>query len=337
MRITLSRAVSAAAGLVFSTLLLACTHSTPRDAGDALPSWQRARTDATTTPIDGMSIRYRRSERAGAPSVILLGPYPQSIRAWDSAWPALAERYDLLAMDLPGFGLSEGTPEVMSPSAAGRIVVETADHFGIGRFHIVGPDVGAPVALWLAATHPDRVSSANVFDGPGDFPPDMEPQLDQLVRSGLYRWMAAHVVAGAAMDQFYEIATESGYTAARPSDAAATEYHAITHNPSSHRLALAYLASYERELSELGARLTSIETPILITWGRDDAFVLPSNGERLNALLPASELVIFDDAGHYSHEDAGDRYLEILTEWIDRGHRTARLSVAASRPGASGE
>ena len=323
MRFTIA-IVSSVLGL--ATLFSCTLASSPTSDGG--PSWDEARASASTTDVDGVSIRYRRSARDGAPQLVLLGPYPQSIRAWDSAWPELAERYDLLAMDLPGFGLSNGTPETMSPSEAGRMVLRTAGHFGVDRFHIVGPDVGAPVALWLAALHPDRVLSANVFDGPGYFPPEMDPQLDRLVRSGTYRWMAANVVAGSAMDQFYEIATETGYSVATPSDSAASEYYAITHNPSSHRLALAYLGSYERELTEIGQRLTEIDRPILITWGRDDVFVLPSNAERLHELLPSSELVIFEDAGHYSHEDAGPRYLQTLTAWIDGGY----LSVGDSRP-----
>ncbi len=308
--------------LLGSMLVIACAESSTRGAAEAGRSWNGARTDATLTTIDGFAMRYRRSQREGAPSLVLFGPYPQSIRAWESAWPALSSRYDVLAIDLPGFGLSDGSPETMSPSAAAEIALRLIDEFGIERFHVVGPDVGAPVALWLAAKHPERVVSANVFNGPGYFPPAMGADLDRLVHSGVYRWLAANVVSGAAMDQFYEIATKTGYSVAEPSEAARSEYYAITHNPVSHQLGLAYLASYESELAALGDLLQETSRPVLVTWGSDDAFVLPENGERLHELLPSSELVIFDNAGHYSHEDAGDRYLEILTAWIDGGYLT---------------
>ena len=95
---------------------------------------------------------------------------------------------------------------------------------------------------------------------------------------------------------------------------------------------MAYLASYEQELTALGDLLPQTSRPVLITWGRDDAFVLLENGERLNELLPSSELVVFDEAGHYSHEDAGDRYVEVLTAWIDGGYRTAGAGTAPSSP-----
>ncbi len=313
---------------LLAVLVLGCANPKEEQGG---PSWEEARAAATTATVDGLEIRYRRSTRDGAPSLVLLGPYPQSIRAWDAAWPALSARYDLLALDLPGFGLSEGSEERMSPSAAGEVVLRMADEFGIGPFHVAGPDVGAPVALWLAAKHGDRVQSANVFNGPGYYPPAMGPGLDRLVRSGAYRWLVGNVVTGTAMRQTYEIATETGYASAEPSAAARAEYYAITHNPASHRLGLAFLASYERELTALGEMLPETETPVLITWGGADAFVLPENAERLHERLPSSRLVVFEDAGHFSHEDAGEEYVEVLTAWIDGGYL-----AAGAGPGASG-
>ena len=315
--------IKLAAAWLGAAFAIACTGSSSPGPVPEGPSWEEARAGATTANVDGYEIRYRRGARDGASSLVLLGPYPQSIRAWDSAWPALSSRYDLLAIDLPGFGLSDGSPETMSPSAAAGIVLGLIDQFGIEGFHVVGPDVGAPVALWLAANHPDRVLSANVFNGPGYFPPAMGPGLERLVHSGAYRWLAAHVVASSAMGQFYEIATKTGYAVAEPSEAARSEYYAITHNPSSHRLGLAFLASYEEELTALGDGLPETSRPVLVTWGRDDAFVLPENAERLHELLPSSKLVIFENAGHFSHEDAGDRYVEVLTAWIDGGYLAA--------------
>lgn len=317
----MAREGSRVAGVVLAVALgFACAQSSSIDSDAGGLSWEEARAGATTTAVDGYEIRYRRGARKGAPSVVLFGPYPQSIRAWDAAWPALASRYDVLAMDLPGFGLSEGAPETMSPSAAGKIALRLLDQQGIEEFHVVGPDVGAPVALWLAAHHPERVLSANVFDGPGYYPPVMAPDLERLVNSGLARWLAANVVTGSAMERFYVIATKAGYAVAEPSAEAAAEYHAITHHPTSHRLGLAYLASYEEELTALGERLPQITRPVLVTWGSEDAFVLPENAEQLGERLPASQLVLFENAGHYSHEDAGDRYVEVLTRWIDGGY-----------------
>ena len=321
-----------AIALLSTALVTACASPSSPERGQTAPSWEEVRATAETANVDGLAIRYRRSPKDGAPSVVLFGPYPQSIRAWDAAWPELSSRYDLLAIDLPGFGLSDGSPETMSPSAAGELVLRLLDQFGIDQFHVVGPDVGAPVALWLAATQPERVQSSNVFNGPGYFPPAMGPGLDPLVNSGIYRWLAANVVAGSAMDQFYEIATKTGYSVAEPSASAQAEYYAITHNPRSHELGLEFLASYETELATLGSLLPQISIPILVTWGRDDEFVLAENAERLHELLPSSKLVFFDNAGHYSHEDAGDRYVQLLTEWIDGGYRER---VGAARDGRS--
>ena len=61
-----------------------------------------------TIELLGERIRIGRQSRAGAPTVLLICPLPQSIVAFAPIWPALAARFDLVAVDLPGFGRSSG-------------------------------------------------------------------------------------------------------------------------------------------------------------------------------------------------------------------------------------
>ena len=55
---------------------------------------------------------------------------------------------------------------------------------------------------------------------------------------------------------------------------------------------------------------------MLITWGSHDRFVRPTNARRLHELLPDSELTLFEDAGHFSHEDADQAWLDRLLAFI---------------------
>ena len=57
---------------------------------------------------------------ADAPTVLLLSPLPQSIICFDQIWPMLSDRFNLVALDLPGFGRSEGGAEVMTFEAQSR-------------------------------------------------------------------------------------------------------------------------------------------------------------------------------------------------------------------------
>ena len=71
----------------------------------------------TTREIGGFTVRLAQSRAPGRPTVVLTNALPQSIRCWESHWEGLAERFNLIAVDLPGFGLSSGSGDVMRPSA----------------------------------------------------------------------------------------------------------------------------------------------------------------------------------------------------------------------------
>lgn len=267
--------------------------------------------------IGGFDLRIARVNRGDRPAVVLTNALPQSIRCWESVWDRLAEHVDLLAVDLAGFGRSTGSGTVMRPPAQADLLIKAMDNFGIESAFIVGPDIGVPVALWLASEHPNRVLGVNVFDGPGTWPTDFDPALRAATRFGLVRWLATRPpLKRRLMKQNFAVATSEGYHHFSPSDETIEEYRSICFDDQQHRNAFDYLGSYAKELPRLEERLPSITAPVLITWGAQDPFVLPSNADRLHALLPHSELIVFDDAGHFSHEDADDRWLNRLQAFI---------------------
>ena len=71
------------------------------------------------TVHDGLRIRYVASRKPSAESVMLLSPWPESIYAFIRMWPRLSERFSLAAVDLPGFGQSDGRADLMSPRRMG--------------------------------------------------------------------------------------------------------------------------------------------------------------------------------------------------------------------------
>ncbi|MEN0061143.1 MAG: alpha/beta hydrolase [Myxococcota bacterium] len=275
--------------------------------------------------IGDFELRIARVAEGNRPTVMMTNAFPQSIRCWESLWDRLAERFDLLAVDLAGFGLSTGSGEVMRPSAQAELLTKVMDANGIDRAFLVGPDVGVPVSLWLASTHPERLLGVNVYDGPAMWPSDFDPALDGAVRSGVIRWLGTRpLIRQRLMRQNLNVAAKDGYHHFRPSDHAIEEYRTICFDPVKHRNAFDFLGSYAKELPLLQERLPSTRVPILITWGAEDRFVPPSNAERLHALLPNSELTVFEGAGHFSHEDADGRWLQRFVDF-------AQTHIAASR------
>ncbi|MEM9513858.1 MAG: alpha/beta hydrolase [Actinomycetota bacterium] len=285
--------------------------------------------------IDGHDIRIARVQRGGRQTMVMTNAFPQSIRCWESVWDRLAEHVDLLAVDLAGFGKSTGTIEMMRPSAQAKLLAEVMDAVGVDRAFIVGPDVGVPVALWLAQTAPERVSGVNIFDGPGIWPTDFDAALRAATRSRLVRWLGTRApLRERLMRQNFDVATNVGYHHYVPSPAAIDEYRTICFDRDRHDTAFAFLGSYADELPIIERQLPSMAVPVLITWGAHDQFVRPSNAHRLHELLPDSELTIFDDAGHFSHEDADEEWLVRMLSFVAR-HSPATPERSATGEGSS--
>jgi pimeloyl-ACP methyl ester carboxylesterase len=76
--------------------------------------------DPLFVDVQGVRIRYLRNPDSGAaPPVLLLSPFPESLYAYDRIWADLSHVAPLVALDLPGFGQSEGRLELMTPPARG--------------------------------------------------------------------------------------------------------------------------------------------------------------------------------------------------------------------------
>jgi pimeloyl-ACP methyl ester carboxylesterase len=92
---------------------------------------------------------------AGAPLVLLHG-LGLSRRNWDPVVPALAEQFDVIAVDLPGFGDSAPLPAPVepSPAALAAAVAGLLDELGVTAPHLAGNSLGGWVALELAGIRP---------------------------------------------------------------------------------------------------------------------------------------------------------------------------------------
>src|SRR3954462_13376390 len=105
---------------------------------------------------------------AGPPLPLLHG-YPQTHLMWHAAAPALAERFTVVAADLPGYGGSFRPPvsdEHAGPAkrAPAADLVAAMRELGHGSFALVGHDRGGRVAYRMALDHPEAVVRLAVLD-----------------------------------------------------------------------------------------------------------------------------------------------------------------------------
>src|SRR6201981_2262806 len=130
-------------------------------------SAQRQKSGIPVTSIrrveaDGVQVFYREAGDPQAPAVLLLHGFPTSSHMFRELIPRLADRYRVIAPDLPGFGFTE-VPEKRKYTYTFDALAATVDAFTkaikLGRYAIYVFDYGAPTGLRLAMAHPERVTA----------------------------------------------------------------------------------------------------------------------------------------------------------------------------------
>jgi len=85
--------------------------------------------------------------RPGSDITVLLAPWPESLWAFRRIWSRVSAVGRVVAIDLPGFGHSDGRSELIAPDTSGTFLARLIDEWGLGAPYVVGPDVGTAAAL----------------------------------------------------------------------------------------------------------------------------------------------------------------------------------------------
>jgi pimeloyl-ACP methyl ester carboxylesterase len=111
---------------------------------------------------DGVTVFYREAGAADAPLVLLLHGFPTSSFQYRELMPRLADRYRVIAPDLPGFGFTEVSEQrryKYSFDALARTVLAFTNALGLDRYALYVFDYGAPTGFRLAMARPERVTA----------------------------------------------------------------------------------------------------------------------------------------------------------------------------------
>jgi len=118
--------------------------------------------------VGAVEVFYREAGPADAPVILLLHGFPTSSHMFRDLIPLLADRYRVIAPDLPGFGLTRapgrGDFEYSFDSLAG-VIGGFVEAIGVRRYALYAFDYGAPTGLRLAMAHPERVSAIITQNG----------------------------------------------------------------------------------------------------------------------------------------------------------------------------
>jgi pimeloyl-ACP methyl ester carboxylesterase len=256
---------------------------------------------------DGVQVFYREAGEPSAPVVLLLHGFPTSSFMFRELIPRLADRYHVIAPDLPGFGFTE-VPALRNYTYSFDALAHTLEAFtdalGLTRYAIYVFDYGAPTGLRLAMAHPERVTAivsqnGNAYEaGLGDAwgpirtywsAPTAENR-DVLRRNIMTlettRWQYTHGVANP------ETVAPESYTL----DTALFERAGNTEIQLD--LFLDYASNVEL-YPKFQEYFRKSQPPLLAIWGKNDPFFIPAGAEAFRKDLPNAQ-VQFLDTGHFA-------------------------------------
>lgn len=109
--------------------------------------------------VDDFRIFYREAGRADAPKLLLLHGFPSASHMFRDLIPLLADRFHIIAPDLPGFGKSDLPPRGYTFDRIAEKIDRFTDVVGLDRYAVYVFDYGAPTGFRLAVKHPERITA----------------------------------------------------------------------------------------------------------------------------------------------------------------------------------
>ncbi|MGH8859640.1 MAG: alpha/beta fold hydrolase [Jatrophihabitantaceae bacterium] len=232
--------------------------------------------------------------------LVLLHALGSSHEAWDPVVPALAEHFDVHAVDLPGFGDSAplaGTV-VPTPAALAAAVAATLDAKGIRSPHVVGNSLGGWVALELAALRP--VASLTLLSPAGMWPGTTPLYCRVSLRTT--RWLAVHLprvlgrLVGSRFGRMLVLAQSHGRPGRVTAEQARGAIHAIGTCP-------AFDATLAATIDTRYAPGADVDVPVTVAYGSRDRILLRHRWRGTDRLPPRTTVAALPRCGHIPMAD----------------------------------
>jgi pimeloyl-ACP methyl ester carboxylesterase len=277
-----------------------------------------------TIDVEGLNLFYRQAGPSDAPAVLLLHGFPTSSHMYRELIPALADRYRVVAPDLPGFGFTDA-PDRKRFKYTFEHLADVIERFtealGLSRYALYVFDYGAPIGFRLAVRHPERITAVISQNGNAYL-----QGLSEGWNPIQAYWKEPSPENRAALRAFLKPeATEWQYrhgvpTPERLSPDAWTLDTALLARPGNDEIQLDLFGDYQSNVAlypKFQEYFRTQRPPLLAVWGKNDPFFLPAGAEAFKRDNPAAEVHLLE-AGHFALESQGPEIAVIIRDFLAR-------------------
>lgn len=266
--------------------------------------------DSKFMDIVGMKVHYRVTG-TGEPLVLLHGT-AASLNTWEGWTKELSKDYQVISLDLPGFGMTgKHFTNDYSYKAYTDFLDVFLDKLGVKTINLAGNSLGGQIAWQYALDHKNRVKKLILINASG-YPQDIEAVSTafRIAKTPGVNNLLLRVTPKSLLESSLK---EVYYDDAKVTEEVVTRYHDFQRRRGNRQ---AFIDKCNFEYKDRSADIPKIEQPTLIIWGKHDPWSPLTMAERFNQEIPDSRLVVFDNAAHIPMEEIPTETAAVVREFL---------------------
>jgi pimeloyl-ACP methyl ester carboxylesterase len=274
--------------------------------------------------VGNVEVFYREAGPADAPVLLLLHGFPTSSHMFRELIPLLADRYRVIAPDLPGYGQTKapkrGDFDYTFDNLA-KVIGGFVDAIGLTKYALYIFDYGAPTGLRLALAHPERVTAIITQNG-NAYLDGFSPAWESWQRYWREPTQENREATRDALapETIRDIQYGTGTDLSRLSPDGYTLDIAYMSRPGADEIQLDLVLDYRSNVARypaFQAYFREHQPPLLAVWGKHDPFFIPPGAEAYKRDLPEAE-VHFLDTGHFALETHANEIAAYIRDFLGR-------------------
>ena len=269
---------------------------------------------STCTSSTGL---YCESYGTGDPILFIHG-LGASLYTWRHMVPAFRNHYQVILIDLKGFGKSP-KPKDNSYSILDQrdLLYQFIKEKNLQKLTLVGNSYGGGVSLLLALKllekDPGLLTKLVLLDAAGY--PEPIPFYVKILRNPVLGWLVLHLAPNTTMARtVLKISYYNDQLITKPQVKAYAE--PLGTKGAKRALQKVAQQAIPKDIDAYIAKYPLISVPTLIIWGAKDKVIPPSTGQKLDGVIPCSKLITLPITGHIPQEESADATIPLIEDFM---------------------